>query len=72
MLVTQSCSTLFQTPWTIACQVPLSKEFSRQKYWSGLPLHSLGDLPDPGIKPWSPELQADPLLPEPQRKPTSI
>ena len=42
------------TPWTIACQAPLSIEFSRQEYCSGLPFPSLGDLPNPGIKPESP------------------
>ena len=42
-------------------QVPLSMEFSRQGYWHGLPLPSLGDLPDPGIKPRCPALQADTL-----------
>ena len=42
------------TPWTIARQAPLSMEFSRQKYWSGLPFPSLRDLPNPGIKPVSP------------------
>ena len=47
------------TPWTIACQVPLSKGFSRQEYWSGLPFPSPGDLLDPGIEPQSPALQAD-------------
>ena len=47
------------TPWTIACQAPLSMDFSRQEYWSGLPCSSPGDLPDPEIKPWSPALQAD-------------
>ena len=50
---------LFVTPWTVACQAPLSLGFSRQEYWSGLPFPSLGDLPDPGIKPGSPALQAD-------------
>ena len=35
------------TPWTAACQAPLSVGFSRQKYWNGLPFPSLGDLPDP-------------------------
>ena len=59
-LVTQSCSTL-KTPWTVARQVPLPMEFSRQKYWSGLSFSSLGYLPDPGIKPRSPALQADSL-----------
>ena len=41
------------TPWPVACQVPLSMEFSRQEYWSGLPFPSSGDLPDPGIEPIS-------------------
>ena len=41
------------TPWTIACQAPLSIEFSRQEYWSGLPFPTPGYLPDPGIKPTS-------------------
>ena len=40
-------------------------EFSRQEYWSGLPFPSPGDLPDPGIKPRSPALQADSLPSEP-------
>ena len=40
--------------WTIVCQAPLSIEFSRQEYWSGLPFPSPGDLPDPGIEPRSP------------------
>ena len=44
---------LFTAPWTIACKTPLSMEFSRQEYWHGLPFPSLGDLPDPGIKPTS-------------------
>ena len=47
---------LFANPWTIAFQTPLSMEFSRQEYWSGLPIPSPGDLPDPGIKPTSPAL----------------
>ena len=50
---------LFATPWTIACQAPLSMEFSRQEYWSGLPFPTPGDLPNPGIEPRSPALQAD-------------
>ena len=50
-----------ETPWTRAHQAPLSMGFSRQEYWSGLPLHSPGDIPDPGIKPRSPKLQADSL-----------
>ena len=44
---------LFVTPWTIACQAPLSLGFSRQEYWRGLPFPPPGDLPDPGIKPTS-------------------
>ena len=59
-LVTKSCPTLV-TPWTIACQAPLSMGFSRQEYWSGLPFPSPGDLPNPGIEPRSPALQADSL-----------
>ena len=47
---------LFVTPWTVAYQVPPSKGFSRQEYWSGLPFPSPGDLPDPGIEPGSPAL----------------
>ena len=43
------------TPWTVACQAPLSMEFSRQQYWSELPCPAPGDLPNPGIEPWSPE-----------------
>ena len=46
-------------PMDVACQAPLSMEFSRQEYWSGLPFSSPGDLPDPGIEPRSPALQAD-------------
>ena len=42
--------------------------FSRQEYWSGLPFPSPGDLPDPGIEPGSPALQADALLSEPPGK----
>ena len=50
---------LFATPWTVAH--PLSMGFSRQEYWSGMPFPSPGDLPNPGIKPSSPALQADSL-----------
>ena len=56
-----SCVWLFAIPWTVAYQAPPSMEFSRQEYWSGLPFPSPGDLPDPGIKPRSPALQADAL-----------
>ena len=57
------------TPWTVAHQTPLSMEFSRQGYWSGLPFPSPGDLPNPRIEPESPALQADSLLSEPPGKP---
>ena len=60
---------LFATPWTVACQALLSLEFSRQGYWCGLPFPSSGDLPDPGMEPGSPALQADSLLFEPPEKP---
>ena len=56
------------TPWTVAPQAPLSMEFSRQEYWSGLLFPSPGDLPNPGIKPRFPALQADSLLSEPPGK----
>ena len=52
---------LFATLWSAACQAPLSAGLSRQEYWSGLPFPPPGDLPDPGIKPGSPALQADSL-----------
>ena len=58
--------------WTVARQAPLSMGFSRQEYLSGLPFLSLGDLPDPGIEPGSPALQADSLLCEPPGKPLDI
>ena len=58
--VAQSCLTLW-LPWTVAYQAPLSMEFSRQEYWSGLPFPSPWDLWDPGIKPKSPALLADAL-----------
>ena len=44
------CVRLFATPWTVALQAPVSMEFSRQEYWSGLPCPPPGDLPDPGIE----------------------
>ena len=59
-LVAKSCPTL-AIPWTVACQAPLSMGFSRQEYWSGLQFPSPGDLPDLGIEPGSPALQADDL-----------
>ena len=68
LLKTKSCLTL-ATPWTVAHQAPLSMEFSRQEYWSVLPFPPPGDLPDPGIEPRSPALQADDLLTELWGKP---
>ena len=59
---------LLVTPWIEAYQAPPSTEFSRKEYWSGLPFPSPGDLPDPGIEPRSPALQAATLLPEPPGK----
>ena len=63
---------LFAAPWTVAHQVPLSLKFSRQDYWSGLSFPSPEDLPNPGIKPRSPTLQADSLLSEPLGKPIIV
>ena len=60
---------LFATPWTIAYQAPPSMGFSRQEYWSGLPFPSPGDLPNSGIEPKSPTLEADTLTSEPPGKP---
>ena len=60
---------LFATLWTVAHQAPLSMGFSRQEYWSGLPFPSPGDLPNSGIEPWSPALQADALTSELPGKP---
>ena len=60
VLVIKSFPTLFffsdsfTTPWTLACQAPLSMGFSRQEHWSGLPFPSPGDLPDPGIESLAP------------------
>ena len=59
---------LFEIPWTVAYQAPPSMEFSRQDYWCGFPFPSAGDLPNPGIEPRSPALQADALPSEPPRK----
>ena len=63
---------LFATPWTVACQAPLSMRFSRQDYWSRLPCPPPGDLPDTwieGASPESPEFQVDSLLLSHQRSP---
>ena len=58
-LFSQSVMSDSATPWTVACQAPLSVRFSRQEYWSGSPFPSPGDLLDPGIQLRSPTLQAD-------------
>ena len=63
---------LFVTPWTVAYQASPSMGFSRQEYWSGLPFPSPRDLPDPGIEPGSPALQADASSSEPPGKLTLI
>ena len=63
---------LFVTPWTVAHQAPLSMGFPSHEYWNGLPFPPPGDLPDPGIKPRSPALQADSLPSEPPGKLNSI
>ena len=63
---------LFATLWTVVYQAPLSMGFSRQEHWSGLPFPSPADLPDPGIEPRSPELQADALTSEPPGKPQNV
>ena len=60
---------LFATPLTVAYQAPPSIGFSRQEYWSGLPFPFPGDLPNPGIEPGSPTLEADALTSEPPGKP---
>ena len=66
-----SCVQLFATPWIVAYQASPSMGFSRQEYWSGLPSPSPGDLPDPGIEPGSPTLEADALTSKPPGKPIS-
>ena len=63
---------LFVTPWTVAHQAPTSMGFSRQEYWSGSPFPTPGDLPNPGIKPRTPTLQADSLPSEPPGKPSPL
>ena len=57
-----------QPLWTVACQVPLSMEFSRQEYWSGLPFPTPRDLLDSGINPGSPANEAGSLPSEPPGK----
>ena len=69
VLVLSRCRVqLFATPWTVACQAPLSMGIL-QKYWSGLPCPPPGNLPNSGIEPRSPTLQADSLPSEPLGKP---
>ena len=60
---------LFVTTWTVACQAPLSVEFSRQEYYSGLPFPLPGSLPDPEIEPASPALAGGFFTTEPPGKP---
>ena len=59
---------LFATPWTIAYQAPPSMGFPRHEYWSGLPVPSPWDLPNPGIELRSPTLQSDALPSKPPEK----
>ena len=67
-LVATLCPTLV-IPQTVLHQTPLSMGFSRQEYWSELPFPSPGDLPNLGIKPWSPALQANSSHPSHQESP---
>ena len=62
-------SNSFATPWAVACEAPLSMGFPRQQYGGELLFPSPADLPDPGIKPKSPTLQADSLPSEPRGTP---
>ena len=62
-------SNFFTTPWTVACQVPLSMQFSRQEYWSGLHFPSSENLPDLGIKPMALALAGRFFTTEPPGKP---
>ena len=59
----------FATPWTVACQAPLSTGLPRQEYWSGLPIAAPGDLSDPGIEPTSPALAGRYFATEPPENP---
>ena len=60
------------TPWTVACQAPLSMGFPRQEYWSGLPFASPGDLPNPGTELPIPALAGGFFTTEPPGKPINI
>ena len=64
VVISQLCPTVCNL-WTVAHQAPMAMGFSSQEYWSGWPLPSPGDLPDPGIKLGSPTLQVDSLMSEP-------
>ena len=64
VVCTHVCAQVCPALWTVAHQAPLSMEFSKQEYWSGVPFPSRGDLPHPRIKPLSPASPAligDPL-----------
>ena len=68
-------SSTFGTPRTIICQAPVSMEFSRRDYWSGLPFLTPGDLPGPGIQyvsPVSPVLAGGFFITEPPGKPENV
>ena len=67
--ISHSAASNSANPWTAANQAPLSMELSRQEHQNGQPFPSPGDLPDPGIEPRSPSLQADSLPAEPPEKP---
>ena len=62
-------SNSLMTPWTIACQAPLSMVFPRPEYWSGLPFPPPGDLPNLGVEPVSPALAGEFFTTEPPGKP---
>ena len=69
MLCCFSCVQFFATPWTVAHHAPLSKELSRQEYWSWLPFSSPGHIPNPDIEPGFLTVQADSLPSAPPGKP---
>ena len=69
--ITKLC-TILATPWTAACQAPMSIGFFRQEYWNGLPFPSPADILNPGIEPLSPALQADSLATESPWKPKAL
>ena len=69
LLFSGSVESDFATPWTVAHQAPLSMEFSRQEYWSGLAFPPPEDLPYPGIKPTSTALAGGFFIVEPPGKP---